>query len=244
MATREVTTETQPVEKDFIGKETISLEIREDIRKALQIHLDMLESAGSRHHDNYTVISYTDNMNADKDDNNRLGRIMLANDESKRVIPDPFLNNEHLIYNKQPPHVYTVWVCTKTDGSDKRFLYGWSNECKVYVIAPYCILPVEENSGVLCSHSLQVTNAVYGKQPIKALEKDLEKLSNRSNTKKGFNDDMYHWDAGGFDDNFSVLKKFIAAGSMYWKVGGTGPKGDMLLTPLIAEMAHLTFVET
>ena len=101
MATQETTIETQPIEKENqpVDDEIISLEIREKIRLALQSYLNA-------HGMKYTVISYT---GAETDENNRMGRIVLADDTSKRVVPDPYYNNEHMMYIIRQQHIYTLW---------------------------------------------------------------------------------------------------------------------------------------
>lgn len=222
--------ETQPTEKECksIEGEIISLEIRENIRRALLIDL------GGDH----KVISHTDSEKAETDKNNRMGRMVLATDDSKRIIPDPYYNNEHLIYSKRPRFAYTVWTSTSSD--DRRFLFGWKDDGRVYVIAPYSVAPVEEDSNVLCSYRLDVTEAVYGKDPVRSLNESLKRLANRSNDERGYDRDMYHWGVDGVDDTFSVHKKTIVAGSWFWKVGG---EGKMEMTSYRAKTALIRFLE-
>ena len=91
MATRETKTDTQPGEKEIeqIEKDRptveevekiIKLEYREHIRQALLLHLGATK---------YTIISYTDGKEFQTDKNNRKGKMILAKDESKEVVPDP-----------------------------------------------------------------------------------------------------------------------------------------------------------
>ena len=208
MATRETKTDTQPGEKEIeqIEKDRptveevekiIKLEYREHIRQALLLHLGATK---------YRVISYTDGKEVQTDKNNRKGKLILAKDKRKQVIPNPFYKNEHMTYNILPRRPYTIQDCLENDDSDRRFLYGWSQEGRVYVIAPYYVPPPVEDSDVLCSYRLEVTDAVDSKQ---SLEKALEKLANRSNTEEGFNKDMYHWDIKGTSDGFTIHKQVL-----------------------------------
>ena len=254
MATRETKTDTQPGEKEIeqIEKdrptveeveEIIKLEYREHIRQALLLHLGATK---------YTIISYTDGKEVQTDKNNRKSKLTLVKDESKEVVPDPFYKNEHMTYNTEPRRPYTIWDCLENDDSDRRFLYGWSQEGRVYVIAPYSVPPVEENSDVMCSYRLEVTKAMHSKHPIKALKNKLKQLANRSNSQKGFNKDMYHWDTKGTDDGFTIRKPGTEIEKKktkilhYWKAEKEGIKrnGKMVLTTLEAETAQMKFLET
>ena len=195
------------------------------------------------------MTSYTDRKEGKTDEHHRFGRITLLKDESKEVIPDPTHDKEHLTYasNEKIKHVYTVWDSRKIDHSDRRFLYGWKEIGIVYVIAPYYVPPsVEENSDVMCSNRLDVTKAVYSKHPTKALKKKLKQLANRSNSQKGFNKDMYHWDFIGDEESFTVgkhdtEKKEENKIPLYWKEGGTRDSGKMLLTRFEAQKVLLNF---
>ena len=110
MATRETKTDTQPGEKEIeqIEKDRptveevekiIKLEYREHIRQALLLHLGATK---------YRVISYTDGKEVQTDKNNRKGKLILAKDKRKQVIPNPFYKNEHMTYNILPRRPYTI----------------------------------------------------------------------------------------------------------------------------------------
>ena len=251
MATQEIPTETEPVEKEIqpvekeiqpMDVEIISLEIREIIRRALERHLN---TEGVK----YEVISYTDSPYAERDENNLKGNISLANDNSNRVIPYTWYENEHMIYNEIPAHRFTVYISTAIlPIHDRRYLYFWTHQGRYYAMAPYFVLPsAKEDSVILCSDRLDVTKAVHSKDPEKAIEEALKQLTNRSNKEKGFNKEMYHWDSDGSDDNFTVSKPTTKKkeDSWYWKAEEkkciTESKGKMVLTTLPAQMAHLNF---
>ena len=242
MATKEITTVTQPVEKETQPVETeiqqteneiISLKIREHIRKVLLSYLNT-------HEVTYTVISYTDSEDAETDANNRIGIMELANDNEKRVIPDPYYNNEHMMYNRRPQHIYTLYYCRSDAGS--RFLYGWSYEGRFYVIAPY-YEPVGDNRDVFCSYRLEVTQDVYGEHPFESIKVDLERLANRSNSQTGFDKDMYYW-TSGTDDNDLNVYKLDSGEDWYWKARNSDShnRGHMVLMTNPAQKAQMKFV--
>ena len=259
MATQEITTETEPVEKEIqpvekeiqpVEKETqpmdaefLSLENRENIRWALERNLN---KKGVK----YEVISHTDSQNAERDDNNHIGYISLANRESNRVIPYTCYDNEHMIHKEESAHVFTKYICTSIIIHDRRYLYVWTHEGRYYAMAPYFVSPsVKEDSDILCSNRLDVTKAVLSKDPVKALIEALKQLANRSNNEKGFDKDMYHWDTDETDDKFTVSKPSKPSkpttkkkeDSWYWKVGEGNCTGKMVLTTNQAKKAELKY---
>ena len=203
MATKQTTTETEDQQTQG---EFLSLQTRENIRNALRKYLNT-------HGVKYDVISYTDSDEADTDSNNLIGAIVLNRDNAKLVVPDPTYNRERLTFNTEPPRAYTVWV--STSDNDRRFLYGWTYEGRDYVIAPYFIARAED-SNVLCSYRMEVTDAVNGPNPENALRIDLSQLSNRSTSNKGFNDDIYRWATDGDLRLFNTLKPGTT--TWYWKM--------------------------
>ena len=214
MATQEIMTDNQPVEKDsqLIENEILSLEIRENIRRGV------LNGLITKHE----VTSYT-NSKAKTDENNRYGVMQLI-PNNFLVLPHMFSKeivdeNMNLAYSKKSNFIYTLIVCEQIGSNNTtKFLYSWKKWGRYYVAAPYYVKSSEKESEIMCSKPLDITKAVLGKK-IKEISKRMKRLTNSSNSKKGFNRKMYKWCKDGSDNNFTVSN--IEKTPVYWKAGGT-----------------------
>ena len=99
-------------------------------------------------------------------------------------------------YNKESKFIYTLYLCEKRGCNTRitRFLlYCWIEEDTYYAAAPYYVETRKEESVIMCSNWLDITKAVNSNKPIKTISERLKQLTNSSNSKKGFNKDMYKW---------------------------------------------------
>ena len=226
MATQEIMTDNQPVEKDSqqIENEIISLEIREYIRRGVLRHLNGWITK-------YDVISYINSKEAKTDKNNRHGVMQLIPSELPvlpHFFPEENENNLNLAYKENPRFIYTLYLCEQRGSNITKFLYSW-NIGEIYLVAaPYYVKTSKEESDIMCSDPLDITEAVHSKNPVEEISERLKQLTNSSNSKNGFDNDMYKWRKDGSDNNFTVSSKNTV---VYWKEGEGENAGIMVLIP-------------
>ena len=223
MATQEIMVDNQPIEKEIepvkkdsqqIKNEKISLEIRENIRRGVLKHLN-------RYGTTYDVISYINSKEAKTDKNNRHGVMQLIPSELPvlpHFFPEENENNLNLAYKENPRFIYTLYLCEQRGSNITKFLYSW-NIGEIYLVAaPYYVKTSKEESDIMCSDPLDITEAVHSKNPVEEISERLKQLTNSSNSKKGFDNDMYEWCKDGHDDNNFIVSN-IEQPPVYWKAG-------------------------
>ena len=216
MATQEIMTDNQPVEKEIqqTENEIISLKLREYIRRGVLRHINGWITK-------YNVISYTNSKKAKTDENNRHGVMQLIPNKLQ-VLPHVFLKDivdkdMNLAYRENPNFIYTLYLCEKRWSKITQFLYCWNIEGKYHAAAPYFVRTSRKEIDILCSNPFDITKVVLSKNPIMAISERLEQLTNTYNSKMGLDKDMYKWRRLGTDNNFAVSTNNRAR--MYWKVG-------------------------
>ena len=247
MATQEIMVDNQPIEKEIepvkkdsqqIKNEKISLEIREYIRRGVSKHLNGLITK-------YDVTSYTNSKEAKTDEKHRCGEMKLMPNELQ-VHPQNFpeAKNMNLAYKEESKFIYTLYLCEQEGSTITKFLYSWEDGKEIYVAAPYYVETGKEESVIMCSDRLDITKAVHSKKPIKAISKRLKKLKNSSNSKKGFDKDMYKWRKHEHhhdddnDNNFTVSNEKKV---WYWKKGEQENKGKIVQIQNKSGRARLIF---
>ena len=212
MATQEILTDNQPVEKEIeqTGNE-ISPEIKEYIRRGVRKHLNGLITK-------YDVTSYTNSKEAKTDEKHRGGEMKLIPNELQ-VLPHfcPKAKNMNLAYKEESKFIYTLYLCEKRGSTITKFIYSWEDGKEIYVAAPYYVETRKEESVIMCSNQLDITKAVHSKNPVKEISERLKQLTNSSNSKSGFDKAMHKWRKDEHDDNnFTVSNKNKV---VYWKEG-------------------------
>ena len=216
MATQEIMTDNQPVEKETqqTWNETISLKIREFIHRGILKDLNELMTK-------YDVISYTNSKEAKTDENDRRGVMQLI-PNGLQIVPHVFLkDSEHkmnLVYEKNPSFIYTLYLCEQRGSNITKFLYSWDIGDRYLVAAPYYVKTSKDESDIMCSNPLDITEAVISTNPVKQISERLDQLTNSSNSITGFEKDMYRWCKDGHDDNNFTVSN-IEKPIVYWKAG-------------------------
>ena len=169
----------------------------------------------------YDVSSYTNSKEADGNETHRYG-VMRIKENDFQVHPHifPDAKEMNLAYKEESKYIYTLNLCEQRGSNITKFIYSWNDGEKIYVAAPYY---ATTSSEIMCSHHLNITEAVVSENP-EAISKILKQLTNSSNSKSGFDNDLYRWRKYGHDDNnFTVSNKKawwnIFDPHTYWKEG-------------------------
>ena len=117
--------------------------------------------------------------------------------------------------------VYTLNICEQKGSDITRFIYSWNDEDNNYYTAAPYYAPVNfgvANSEIMCSYHLNIKKAVNSEFPVEAISKKLKQLTNSSNSKSGFNNDLYRWCKYDHDDNnFTVSNKKSIWDFPFWQ---------------------------